>query len=162
MSSERFPAKDGMITILAVWLAATLAGYIRFLPLPDLVESIVSLAAYLVLLVLYATATAPGRHSGAAFYLAGAFLYPVYFLAVTAGLSSLTFLIDSGGQSAATIFIFSLLGAGSAFGFQLRGGPDTPGEAYLGPWLINSLIPILVALAVRDFLRSRKTGDSSG
>jgi hypothetical protein len=162
MNSGGFPAKDSMITILAVWLAATLAGYIRFLPLPNLVESLLSLAAYLVLLLIYAIATGPGRRSGAAFYLAGAFLYPIYFLAVMSALSSLTSLVDSGGHSALTILVFSLLGAGSAFGFQLSGGPDTPGEAYLGPWLINAIAPVLIALAVRGYVRWRVSRTSVG
>jgi len=137
--------RDGLITIGAVWLSLTVAGVVAGLLPWRSAAPATSLLLYLALLAAYARWTGPGRRSAGAYFLAG-FLYPIAsFAALIALIGVLPFsFFDNGGDA---------LFAGANVGYQFRGGADTPLDAYLPLWFLNTLGPIAVVIGVRGFIR---------
>ena len=148
--------KDGLITIGAIWLILTLAALpCLLLGVGTLAGALVSLAAYLALLGVYALRTGPGQRSAFPAFFAGAVSYPAYLIAIWMAVETIgrtEFLVDAA----------LLLSNGVAIGFQVEGGADTPMLFYLGPWTLNFLIPIILVLMLRAHLRDRAERPSDG
>jgi len=132
--------KDGLATIGAIYIALAAAGMVGVLLFRAGLAPVASLAAYTVLLGVYAFLTGPGRRTAAPVYLFIGFVYPVIGIGV---------LIYSIGAPAAVLEAAGVLFAGIGIGFQQGGGPDTPLEAYLPLIYANILVPILLVLLAR-------------
>jgi hypothetical protein len=138
--------RDGLITIGAVYLALTIAGISATWLGSVGIGPLGSLAAYAALLTLYAFRTGPGWRSPIPVYFAGALIYPILLVAMLLGIRWL-------GQSQALLGPVFTLAAGINVGIQARGGADTPLEAYVGPWLANFLLPIVVVIGIKEVVR---------
>jgi hypothetical protein len=137
---------DALVTILAVWLALTLAGLSMVLLRPStLVAALLSLAVYSGLLALYTFRAGPGRRSGLPPYLLGALLHPVVIVAIV-------LVLPRGAQDSGFDWV-QAVSAGLGIGFQPAGGPDTPGAYFLLPWALNLLLPVVLVTALRGSAR---------
>jgi hypothetical protein len=137
--------RDGLVTIAAVWLAMAVAGSVPLWVPSRSGGSLVSLLVYTVLLAAYARSTGPGRRSAGAYFLAGFFPPLVCFILLTPLLPHLdsSFFLSGG----------SLVFIGLTVGFQASGAADTPIEAYLPLMWLNLLLPIVLVVGGRGFIR---------
>lgn len=139
-------------TIAAVWLALILSALsIAWLQLRPPASAPLSIAVYLALLAVIAFRSGFGRRTPAFVFLLGAFLYPFAFALIL-------FAVAAVGEPDTLLTAAFIFAAGLGIGFQAGGGPDTPFEAYLLPWLLNLLVPMILVLGARGILR-RSGGD---
>jgi len=138
----------GPITFGAVWLFIFIATLARWPVRSEPGGAIATLLAYTVLIVAYARWTEAGRRSTVAYFLAGFFPPLICFSLLTPVLPSLPpSFFQNGG---AIVFV------GLGVGFPVHGGPDTPLEAYLPLMWLNLLLPILIVIGGRAFVRHHR------
>ena len=134
-------------TIAAVWLALILSAMsIAWLQLRPPTSAPLSIAVYLALLATIAFRAGFGRRTPAFVFLLAAILYPFAFLLILLAVAAM-------GQPDTFLTIAFIFAAGLGIGFQPDGGPDTPFEAYLLPWLLNLLVPTILVLGARGLMR---------
>jgi hypothetical protein len=134
--------RDALVTIPAVWTILIGTGFTFSWLQPGMIGALLSLVTYTGLLFAWGQWTGPGRRTVVGVYLLAGLLY-------LALMTALLFTVhpDLIGQA------LSLFGAGLAIGFQMAGGPDTPGEYYFIPMLFNLFGPILVMGLMRHLAR---------
>jgi hypothetical protein len=144
-ANRRWSIRDGLMTVAAVWLAMSVAGFAAVLVPSSPARTLVSLLVYTALLAAYARWTRTGRRSAGTYFLAGLFPPLICFIILTLLLP----------HSGAAFFEYAdiVLFAGLNIGFQFHGGADTPLEAYLPLMYLNILLPIVAVVGVRGFVR---------
>lgn len=149
MDEQERPSKlrDALVTILGVWgiLIATGLIFTRLQPSP--IAATASLAACVGLLYSWSRWLGPGRRTHLAIYLLAGVLYLVL-------VTVLMLSVPSEWATGPLLW----LGAGLTIGFQPQGGPHTPLEFYIIPFLFNLFGPILVM----GFLRLLSNRDQTG